>query len=128
MTFKSLQIFDVEITRVNHFVLFKVNNPIASTTLPSSEQVEEYYSTVLIELTKSNSAELLMKTVESITSVLTDYVSILKNLTNYHYITTKMYSSKCNMMRVREREKHMHIHMHIPHSYSLYQTRLTVRG
>lgn len=84
---------------------FKVNNPIASTTLPSTGQVEEYYSTVLIELTKSNSAELLMKTVESITSVLTDFVSILKNLTNYYNITTNLYCLKCNMIRVREREK-----------------------
>lgn len=86
-------------------VLFKVNNPIASTNLPSIGQVDEYYSTILTELMKSNSAELLMKTVESITSVLTDFVSILKNITNYYYITTNMYSLKCNMIRVREREK-----------------------
>lgn len=64
--------------RAEYSIPVQVNNPIASTTLPSTGQVEEYYSTVLTELNKSNSAELLMRTVESITSVLTDF-TIIKN-------------------------------------------------
>lgn len=53
---------------------------------------------------KLNSVELFMKIVELIIFVLIDYVSIFKNFINYYYIMIKMYSLKCNMIRVRERE------------------------
>ena len=62
---------------------FQVNNPLSSTTLPTSTQVDDYYTNIMEEILKANSAELLMKTVGSITSVLTDFVSVTetRNLT-----------------------------------------------
>lgn len=61
----------------------QVNNPLSSTTLPTSTQVDDYYTNIMEEILKANSAELLMKTVGSITSVLTDFVSVTetRNLT-----------------------------------------------
>lgn len=69
---------------------------------------------------KLNSVELFMKIVELIIFVLIDYVSIFKNFINYYYIMIKMYSLKCNMIRVREREKYMYIYMYIFYFYLLY--------
>lgn len=54
---------------------------MSSTTLPTSTQVDDYYTTIMEEILKSNSAELLMKTVGSITSVLTDFVSVKRQET-----------------------------------------------
>lgn len=61
----------------------QVNNPLSSSTLPTSTQVDDYYTNIMEEILKANSAELLMKTVGSITSVLTDFVSVTetRNLT-----------------------------------------------
>ncbi|XP_061175577.1 uncharacterized protein LOC133184503 [Saccostrea echinata] len=54
----------------------QVTNPLASSTLPSDTNVDDYYKKVMEEIQKTGSPELLMKSIESITSVLTDFTIV----------------------------------------------------